>query len=200
MGPAGLKPEIRLQFSFTKIIIAVNVQLVHPGVLIACSMGTVIKMNTAIAEAGTDLPIILYEITDTGIESDIVPFVKIFIPDTKVPDITNAEIGSNSSFLKLGEADHAEGKKNSKESKFLLHVGWFCIKEQSFLLRKSRETVKQEIINNCCLRPGLCPADIFRTPDREALTGKLKDQILPRHKIWRFTFLPVLYYFFYGIF
>ena len=152
MGPAGLKPEIGLQFPLAKIIIAVNVQLVSPAVLIACSMGTVIKMNTAIAEAGANLPIILYEITDTGIKSDIVPFVKMFIPDTKVPDITYVDVGSNGSFLKLSKTDHAEGKKNSKEGKFLLHVGWFCIKEQTFLLTKNRRNVKLIITHMFLLR------------------------------------------------
>jgi len=152
MGPAGLKPEIGLQFPLAKIIIAVNVQLVSPAVLIACSMGTVIKMNTAIAETGANLPIILYEITDTGIKSDIVPFVKMFIPDTKVPDITYVDVGSNGSFLKLSKTDHAEGKKNSKEGKFLLHVGWFCIKEQTFLLTKNRRNVKLIITHMFLLR------------------------------------------------
>lgn len=83
-------------------------------------------MKTVEIYPDAHLPVILNKITHTGIKRQVVVLVKIFIPDIGILDITNIKIGCSCSFLKLRKAAYAEGKKNSKESKFLLHVGGFA--------------------------------------------------------------------------
>jgi hypothetical protein len=124
--PAGLKSKVWFEFPPSKIIIRINIYSERMTFEIMLTVKSIPVINTVEIQTNTDLPVPLDKISKPGIKRQVVVLLKTFIPDTGMQDITDINIGSHGSLLKLGETQQAVKTANKKEYKFLFHVGGFA--------------------------------------------------------------------------